>query len=266
MKKCYHMTSLGIMRTLTTTGLTPYVGDSVRLDKYSEPTIALSEGVQGIVAAYAKEIKLYNDLKADKKVNGVNLTESSLRKIKLSKDFEDYLDNEGILIVFDCQKAEIRGNFIEARTEDTIDPNDLKVCYLKNLETGEDYFDRDKIIKYLAGKIPVESMQYEGKDASEEKTEELQKLVAGFFNQFKQEINVYKYGDFELHEMFITDYVHKKVTQLNGKLSGQSIGHDTMDYLLDIEKIQAIEKQLDRDVMSLEVTKEADKVRTLNNN
>ena len=66
MKKCYHMTSLDRVRSISVSGLTPKNGDNSKTVNDEKVKVFFSEGMTGAVALYADLQKHYDDIKAGK--------------------------------------------------------------------------------------------------------------------------------------------------------------------------------------------------------
>ena len=266
MKKCYHMTSLDRVRSISVSGLTPKNGDNSKTVNDEKVKVFFSEGMTGAVALYADLQKHYDDIKAGKtgktpadRVEAVNATAT----------LEEYLGGDGVYFLFDGTDVENEKNFMDGCTEQSISPENLQVCILKNNETNTVSYSRYDIIKYMMSKVPAESIHYSGKDIVPEEvdnaTNMIQSNVKKYYENNKSAINAFRAGDYTLENISLKEFCDKYLAAQECIVTGQNIGKYTMSLLEDIEAVRNMEMILDRDVRALEleqdISKEPDKIR-----
>ena len=251
MKKYYHMTSLDRIRTISNVGLMPNSGDANKLVNETEDKVNFSEGMTGVVAQYANCQKRYDLIKSGV-VGGIE--ESVVTKVQTSKDMQEYLGEE-VFVTFDGEEVENEKNFMEGTTDKPIDSENLTVCILKNNETGEVTYAGSNIVHYMMAKVPVETINYTGTDASDDKVEKkievIRQDVSNYVKKHESEINTYKFGDYTLENIPVKSFCMQYLFQKGDSISGQALGKATMDLLKDIEAVREMEAQLDKAVREL---------------
>lgn len=251
MKKYYHMASLDKVRSISNIGLMPNDEDSNKLVSDIENKVSFSEGMTGVVAKYANCQKHYDLIKSG--VTG-GVQAEIVEQVQATKDMQEFL-GEGVYIIFDGENVENEKNFMDGTTENSINSEDLNVCLLKNNETGEVTYSRFNIVHYMMAKVPVETINYSGKDASEDKiekkTEAIRQDVSNYVKGHEKEINTYKYGNYTLENIPVKSFCMQYLFQKGDSMSGQLLGKATMDLLKDIDAVREMEAQLDRAVREL---------------
>lgn len=269
MKKYYYMTTLNRVRSISNAGLTPRNNDSRHFANQDENKISFSEGMVGAVALYAKYQKCYDNVKLGKVEN---IPEDIKKSITESNSLEEYLGGDGVYFLFDGTNIENEKNFMSGTSEQSVSPEDLTVCLLKNLDTNEVSYSRFDIVKYMMAKVPPESIKYSGNENidKDKATENIQAIVKDYVKKHEKEINVYRYGNYEIETMTVREFCEKYLAQKSSNLTGRSIGENTMQLLEDVEAVRNMEMVLDRDVRGLELeresTKEMDKIREKKDN
>ena len=269
MKKYYYMASLNRVRSISNAGLTPQNDDSKHFANKEKNKISFSEGMVGVVALYANFQKCYDEVKTGK---SENIPEEVKVAIQKSESLEEYLGGEGVFFLFDGTDIENEKNFMSGSTEESILPEDLSVCLLKNTDTNEVSYSRFDIIKYMMAKVPAESITYSGKDNldTDKATANIQAVVKSYTKKHEKEINVYKYGNYTMETIPVREFCEQYLAQKTSNLTGRSIGESTMELLKDVEAVQMMENILDRDVRGIELeresAKEMDKIREKKDN
>lgn len=266
MKKCYHMTSLDRVRSISVSGLTPKNGDNSKTVNDEKIKVFFSEGMTGAVALYADLQKHYDDIKAG---NVGKTPADRVQAVNESTSLEEYLGGDGVYFLFDGTDVENEKNFMDGCTEQSISPENLQVCLLKNNATNTVSYSRYDIIKYMMSKVPAESIHYTGKDVKPEEvdnaTNAIQTNVKKFYEKNKSEINAFRAGDYTLENIPLREFCDKYLAVQDCIVTGQNIGKYTMSLLEDIEAVRNMEMILDRDVRALEleqdISKEPDKIR-----
>lgn len=266
MKKCYHMTSLDRVRSISVSGLTPKNGDNSKTVNDEKIKVFFSEGMTGAVALYADLQKHYDDIKSG---NVGKTPADRVQAVNNSASLEEYLGGDGVYFLFDGTDVENEKNFMDGCTEQSISPENLQVCLLKNNATNTVSYSRYDIIKYMMSKVPAESIHYTGKDVKPEEvdtaTNAIQLNVKSFYEKNKSEINAFRAGDYTLENIPLREFCDKYLAAQDCIVTGQNIGKYTMSLLEDIEAVRNMEMILDRDVRALEleqdISKEPDKIR-----
>ena len=266
MKKCYHMTSLDRVRSISVAGLTPQNGDNSKTVNDTKVKVFFSEGMTGAVALYADLQKHYDDIKAG---NVGKTPQDRVEAVKATGSLEEYLGGDGVYFLFDGTDVENEKNFMDGCTDQSISPENLQVCLLKNNETNAVTYSRYDIIKFMMSKVPAESIYYSGKDVKPEDidaaTTTIRSTVQSFYEKNKSEINAFRAGNYTLENVPLRDFCEKFLAQDDMVVTGQNIGKYTMCLLEYIEAVRNMEMLLDRDVRNLELeydmAKEPDKIR-----
>ena len=266
MKKCYHMTSLDRVRSISVSGLTPQNGDNSKTVNDTKVKVFFSEGMTGAVALYADLQKHYDDIKAG---NVGKTPQDRVEAVNATNSLEEYLGGDGVYFIFDGTDLENEKNFMDGCTDQSIAPENLQVCLLKNNETNTVSYSRYDIIKYMMSKVPAESIYYTGKDVKPEEVEtattQIRTNVNWFYENNKSAINAFRAGNYTLENIPLREFCEKYLNQDELVVTGQNIGKYTMNLLEDIEAVRNMEMLLDRDVRNLELeydmAKEPDKIR-----
>lgn len=266
MKKCYHMTSLDRVRSISVSGLTPQNGDNSKTVNDTKVKVFFSEGMTGAVALYADLQKHYDDIKAG---NVGKTPQDRVEAVNATNSLEEYLGGDGVYFLFDGTDLENEKNFMDGCTDQSIAPENLQVCLLKNNETNTVSYSRYDIIKYMMSKVPAESIYYTGKDVKPEEVEtattQIRTNVNWFYENNKSAINAFRAGNYTLENIPLREFCEKYLNQDELVVTGQNIGKYTMNLLEDIEAVRNMEMLLDRDVRNLELeydmAKEPDKIR-----
>lgn len=251
MRKCYHMVSLDRVRSISNTGLMPNGEDTNKLVNDIENKVSFSEGMTGVIAQYANCQKHYDLIKSGV-VGGIE--QAIVEKVQTTKDMQEFF-GDGVFITFDAEKVENERNFMNGITDKSIDSESLTVCILRNNQTGEVTYSGANIVHYMMSKVPVETINYAGADASEDKvekkTEIIRQDVSNYVKKHKDEINTYKFGDYTLENIPVKSFCMQYLFQKGDSISGQALGKATMNLLKDVEAVREMEAQLDRAVREL---------------
>lgn len=250
MKKYYHMASLDKVRSISNMGLMPNEEDN-KFTNDIENKVSFSEGMTGVVAKYANCQKHYDLIKSGV-VGGIK--PDVAQEINTTDNMQEYL-GDGVFIIFDGENVENEKNFMDGVTDSSIDSENLQVCILRNNETGEVTYSRFNIVHYMMAKVPVETINYTGIDASEDKAEKkleaIRQDVSNYVKNHEEEINTYKYGNYTLENIPVKSFCMQYLFQKGDSISGQALGKATMDLLKDIDAVREMEAQLDRAVREL---------------
>ncbi len=152
-KECFHFTYLNRAYSIGKNGLVSRVEDNSKAVKDSDPKISFSDGRYAAAGLIANFYRVYTDIKTGKR--DPSRTDPDLaRRVMESKSFEDFL-GDGMYLMFDGTDIENTGgnrghiNPFDAATRDNIEPDKLKVCILKNEQTGELSYSKYDFAQYL---------------------------------------------------------------------------------------------------------------------
>ncbi len=258
MKKCYHMTPLSRVRSISNTGLTPRSENNSKVINDEKQKVFFSEGMTGAVALYSDFQKHYDRIKAGN-IEGV--PQDRVKAIQETETMEEYLGGEGVYFVFDGTEIENEKNFMDGVTSQEIPAESLQVCLLRNNDTNNVSYSRYDIIRYMMSRVPVETINYSGKDEEDfqKASNKIQATVADYYKKYQREIDVFRYGNYTLETVSVRDFCKDYLTSKTSGISGQDIGKDTMNLLEDVEAVRAMEAVLDRDVRELELERQSER-------
>lgn len=152
-EECFHFTYLNRAFSIREKGLVSRLEENSRVVKDSSLKISFSDGRYAAAGLMANFYKVYTDIKTgkrDKSKTDPNLA----RKVMKSKSFEEVLGN-GMYLIFDGTDIENTGgnnghiNPFDAGTRESIKPEQLKVCMLRDEQTGELSYSKYDFALYL---------------------------------------------------------------------------------------------------------------------
>lgn len=156
-KECFHFTNLDRLSSIKQYGLLPRLEDNSKAVKDTVPKVSFSDGRYAAAGLMADFYQVYCSIKngtRDKSKTDPDLE----KKVLSSKSFEEFL-GDGMYLMFDGSDIENTGennghiNPIDAGTTETIDPDKLKVCVLKDAETGEISYSKYEYAFYLMSNL-----------------------------------------------------------------------------------------------------------------
>ena len=143
MKECFHFTKNKYLRTILEQGLQPTFGTNCSIigDQVGAK-VSYSVGTEGATKMFKGVYEIYSRM-SDGRVNEETFNEHSLKAIhelQQAKDFEDW-EGQGVYLVFDgeciAEEHRVETKPYDAYTDMPISPDQLKVCTIRNKETGE---------------------------------------------------------------------------------------------------------------------------------
>lgn len=153
LKECFHFTYLNRAFSIRETGLTPRIEDNSKAVKDSSDKVSFSDGRYAAAALMANFYRVYTEIKTGQRDK--DKTDPDLeKKVIASESFEDFL-GDGMYFIFDGTDIENIGgnkghiNPFDAGTRESIEPNKLKVCMLRNEQTGELSYSKFDFAQYL---------------------------------------------------------------------------------------------------------------------
>ena len=207
--KYYHMTSLTRLNSICKEGLTPRNEENSKLIGDTKIKVFFSEGFEGAIALFVDFDIVYREIK-----NGTRKLKDEIleNKIKGSKTLQEFLE-DGIYLQFDGMNIKNERNFENGCTSETILPEKLNVCVLKNKQNNSIIFSRFEIIKYMMSKIEPKDIKYYGATYSgspnfDDATKRIQEKVNMYYNTHIKEIEKYKKDSYVLEYIPIAYFVN----------------------------------------------------------
>lgn len=154
MKECFHFTKNKYLRTILEQGLQPTFGTNCSIigDQVGAK-VSYSVGSQGATKMFVGVHGIYSRM-AEGRVNEEGFNEHSLKAIhelQQAKDFEDW-EGQGVYLVFDgeriAEEHRVETKPYDAYTDMPISPEQLKVCTIRNKETGEVISSKYDIVNF----------------------------------------------------------------------------------------------------------------------
>ena len=154
MKECFHFTKNKYLRTILEQGLQPTFGTNCSIigDQVGAK-VSYSVGSQGATKMFVGVHGIYSRM-AEGRVNEEGFDEHSLKAIhelQQAKDFEDW-EGQGVYLVFDgeCidEEHRVETKPYDAYTDMPISPEQLRVCVIRNKETGEMISSKYDIVNF----------------------------------------------------------------------------------------------------------------------
>lgn len=172
-KECFHFTNLDRLSSIKQYGLIPRLEDNSKVVKDTAPKVSFSDGRYAAAGLMADFYQVYCSIKngtRDKSKTDPDLE----KKILSSSSFEDFL-GDGMYLMFDGSDIENTGgnngqiNPFDAGTTQTIPPDKLKVCVLRDVETGEISYSKYEYAFYLMANLTEDDKKkFEGSMLLEE--------------------------------------------------------------------------------------------------
>ena len=154
MKECFHFTKNKYLRTILEQGLQPTFGTNCSIigDQVGAK-VSYSVGSQGATKMFVGVHGIYSRM-AEGRVNEEGFNEHSLKAIhelQQAKDFEDW-EGQGVYLVFDgeciAEEHRVETKPYDAYTDMPISPERLRVCVIRNKETGEMISSKYDIVSF----------------------------------------------------------------------------------------------------------------------
>ena len=141
------MTKIDNLDSISKLGLIPRNGDNSKLIHDDKIKVFFSEGYEGAIALYVDFSIVYHQVKKKEIIlNDDYLT----NKIMSSKNLEDYLE-DGVYLSFDMNGITNERNFENGCTSQVIEPENLNVLVLKNMETALNAMKRGAGVPHVSG-------------------------------------------------------------------------------------------------------------------
>lgn len=213
--KCYHMTKVDNLCSISKLGLVPGNGENSKLINDEKVKVFFSEGFTGAIALYVDFNIVYNQVKQKE----IILNDYQLEQKVLTSDcLEDYL-GDGIYLSFDMGEIANERNFENGCTDQVISPDIINVVVLKDEEGNIISSSRFDIIHYMMSVTPLNDIKYYGitypnSPTFQEATIRIQGKVGKYYKQNQNLIEHYKDPHYQLDEVplisFVDDYKNNK--------------------------------------------------------
>lgn len=185
----YHHTRVADLESILAKGLEVRNGVQSQAVKDQKTKVFFSEGMEGAIAMASAFQHKFDYMKT-----GTEWEDKTL---------EDFLE-ERVFLRFSSEGIEnesTKGDFAfsDGWTSKGIAPEQLKVCLLKNIKTGEISYQRDDILKYMLAVNPIESF----KGGNERHKEEIRRYYEERSEELAEfDINEYSLEDMDLDKFF----------------------------------------------------------------
>lgn len=207
----YHHTRVADLKSILAKGLEVRNGVQSQAVKDPKTKVFFSEGMEGAIAMASAFQHKFDYMKT-----GTEWEDKTL---------EDFLE-ERVFLRFPSDGIENESDkgdfaFSDGWTSQGIAPEQLKVCLLKNIKTGEISYQRDDILKYMLAVNPIENF----KGGNERHKEEIRKYYEERSEELAEfDINEYSLQDMDL-EKFFEQYIAKRKEPItpSATLSKQSL-------------------------------------------
>ena len=213
MHTCFHTTKLENLINILQNGLLPISGRNSALTADTRTgKISYSAGIQATIDTFSVFRRFYNNviegrINEEKFKNNLSTEEysnhqKSISEILKSKSFEDWIGNN-IYLCFDgdCISDRHENKPEDAYTSETIPPEQLKVCIIKNKKNDSVYFFSMKdICCFLYAKNP-----------------ELKRRLGMW--KYEEDIDKYRNGDYYMDYISLEQFceLFPKLTSINNK-------------------------------------------------
>ena len=185
----YHHTRVADLESILAKGLEVRNGVQSQAVKDQKTKVFFSEGMEGAIAMASAFQHKFDYMKT-----GTEWEDKTL---------EDFLE-ERVFLRFSSEGIEnesTKGDFAfsDGWTSKGIAPEQLKVCLLKNIKTGEISYQRDDILKYMLAVNPIEGF----KGGNERHKEEIRRYYEERSEELAEfDINEYSLEDMDLDKFF----------------------------------------------------------------
>lgn len=218
-KECFHFTYLNRAFSINETGLNKRLEDNSKALKDTEAKISYSDGRYAAAGLFANFYRVYNDIKTGKR--DPKRTDPDLaKKVMASKSFEEFLGN-GMYLMFDGTTIENTGgnkghiNPFDAGTKETINPEDLKVCMLKDADTGDISYSKYDYAFYL-----METLSEEDKSKL---PSNLLDDIAFYKKEHPEQVKKFQEHHYEEEIISLNDFCHEFDKEINDDIQKNKI-------------------------------------------
>ncbi len=193
-KECFHFTTLERLNNINKNGLEARSEDRSKAVSDSKKKISYSDSKIGAIGLYCNFEQVYLEFKVGIRPKRNTPAEFEMRdKILQTKDMEEFL-GDGLYLMFDGTGIDNtggntgHGGIYDASTYKSIPSNKLKVCLIKDNDTGTYSYSRKDFIHFLMASMTEE--EFSGM------IEPMQERYQVYYESHKEEIDKFKKGNF----------------------------------------------------------------------
>lgn len=231
--QCFHFTYLSRANKIREQGLVPRAEENSKGLKDTSSKVSFSDGKYAAAFMFANFYWVYEKIKSgERTAENSDTSQETIDKVKSTSSFEEYL-KDGMYLVFDGTNIENTGgnkgqiNPFDAGTKKEIAPENLKVCLLKNEETGEISYSKYDYALYLMCNLTDEDLakmphQNYIKKYKEDHMEEMAKFKNG--NYTEKYVTLDKFCEVYRDEILQEELLEEG----QGKITFQDIGKGTV--------------------------------------
>ena len=161
-KECFHFTTLERLNNINKNGLEARSEDRSKAVSDSKKKISYSDSKIGAIGLYCNFEQVYLEFKVGIRPKRNTPEEFEMRdKILQTKDMEEFL-GDGLYLMFDGTGIDNtggntgHGGIYDASTYKSIPSNKLKVCLIKDNDTGTYSYSRKDFIHFLMASMTEE--------------------------------------------------------------------------------------------------------------
>lgn len=178
------------------------------------PKISYSDTKLGAIGLFANFYYVYSQYKLAAETDGKEgrmpredkpSEMEQFEAIKKTASFEEYL-GKGFYVVFDGTDVTNTGgnqgkvNIFDASTNDTIEPQNMQVCLLRNKDTNEVSYSKYDFIQYMMANITDKELS--------ELPSAFQKFVNFYVNAYKGDLEKFRNGSYEAEYISLEEFNH----------------------------------------------------------
>lgn len=214
-KECYHFTKLNRAYSISKKGLVPRLEANSKAVNDSASKISFSDGKMAAVGLFADFYNIYTNMNKKKDEKGYRIPTD--KRVLTSKNIEDYL-GEGIYLVFDGTNIENTGgnrghiNPFDAATRIPIEPEELKVCVLRDSE-GNIHYSQYEYIKYIITNLTEED--YEDLRKIDGKKGNVLKMIDAYKTDNDEELKHYSKNEYTTELMSLDEFAKTYAAEIN---------------------------------------------------
>ncbi len=233
----YRHSPISDLKSIMVNGLNPDKAKSNLRDYTSDERqkVFYSEGKEGAITFDCNTRSKFKQMQEQGKVPLEYTMDSYYKKVHDKGQDRVYLKIKGIELENEQNNNDDR--YADACTSQTIPPENIFVCVLKNPKTGEITYRREDIIKYMMSQCTVQDI--ENKYTIDDKQK--QKLV-NHYNEMKDEIQ--KFSEYEMMEIGIEQFYQMVYTILPSEIGKATLDISTKSKDNAQERLQKDENQI----------------------
>ena len=195
----YHHTKIEFLKEIVQNGLVGKIGYNSRFGKETLPRVYFSEGIEGVLAISEVFQTRFNNLKNENHWENITLEDFLGKSVYLRFSSQGYPN----------ENPNLENAFRNGCTSKNIPPEEIKICYLKDKVTGQIFYHRDDIIKYLLA-IYLDQFQ-NGDEYQKEEIKEYYKFRKSELDNINWDNYVLKDMDLTLfYNQFLTSYLNNE--------------------------------------------------------